>query len=309
MKTKLLTLLAVACTTLLFHTGCDPNRLNPAKEDYPSAKFELKVNEHRQSKDFVWSAKGSTISIDPSEQELQELWLTKWNTITLTASSSDKSFQGVNFSSSSPKVVHINKIDSRSCTLEYLKDSEGPVTITAQAGSYSYSFPVYSTEVIDTKGFIVHLEAPEPIDNKTLEFNCYSTYKSPVDNGNWKYKMTQTGATPGNFLSYRGPFIITIGHLIPENASFRYVANTIYQVLQPGDCTPYGINEQNALVGLPPIAAYNEHGDWSAFEGRKGILNPKVIYGSGFVYCLVKNSKEPSENHNAGVGALFEFCY
>ena len=207
-----LNLLAVAALSMcaMCFTSC--NKETPQEQKYASVDFGLKITEVRHSKTFEWDVNGNAVHIDVAEQELQELWITKWNTTTVTALPLAQGFEGVNYSSSDPNKVKVTMVDEQSCTLEYVADTDNgaPVTITAKAGDYVHSFKVFSKQTIKLEGIHFYIDGTErllklrSVAGRCLEEECVFLHQGPKK-ADW-HEVT-----------------LTIGKLEPENASFRYV--------------------------------------------------------------------------------------
>ena len=126
----------LSCSLILFNS-CNKD-LNPAPEKHTNAEFRLILTETRQGKDFIWEMRDGKPFCE--EQRLRELWVTGWNDCLLLAEGLEEGFDGVNFSSSDPGKVRIEKIDSYRCHLRYIADSPEGISIHAEAGSKTHSF-------------------------------------------------------------------------------------------------------------------------------------------------------------------------
>lgn len=221
------TLLAAAALALCAACFSSCKKDNPAEVNYASADFVLKISEERQSHTFEWDVISNAVSIDPAEQKLQELWVTKWNKVTVTALPKDAGFEGVNYSSLDPKSVKVIKVDDQTCTLEYIADSSSPVTISANAGSYVHSFKVHSKEVIELEGVAWQLKGrtgdPIYLESKLIPGKWKGSDYTEQDLIKQRayYKKFDSKE---EYLAFM-PATTTILNLIPENASFRRVVN------------------------------------------------------------------------------------
>lgn len=289
MKHTIYNLLAAAalsfCAVCFVSCG---DQLNPKPEQVPSVDFDLRVSELRQSHTFEWNVAGNKIGIDPAEQELQELWVTKWNTCTVFAIGKEPSFQGVNFSSSNPKSVRINKVDGNRATLEWVGDSDTPVTITASAGDYTHSFQVYSKDVIRLAGVEFfhdfYLDGNETRDvAKATEPNEFGEF---MDFTGW------SPVQPDLKWNERGPIHVRIGKLVPENASFRYVVKTDIQENVRN-------SEDRMMKDFVPNGLV--HKDFSEFQGKETYLNKNdhdIRQGDYILFYFNVDSKEPVNKEN-----------
>lgn len=298
MKHTIYNLLAAAA--LSFCAACFVScgdQLNPKPEQVASVDFDLKVSEVRQSHTFEWDVAGNRISIDPAEQELQQLWVTTWNTCTVSAIGKNSSFEGVNFSSSDPKAVKISRKDNRSCILEYAADSNSPVTITASAGDYTHSFQVFSKEVIPLEGVeFFHdflLDGNETRDvakatgpNEYGEFNNFTGFYAIQPGRKWKEKT---------------PIHVRIGKLVPENASFRYVVKTW---VEENNSNP----EARLMKDFVPNG--NVRKDFSEFQGKQTDMsvNDNDRRNANYVlFYFNVNSKEPVNEQNRISGYYYDW--
>ena len=269
------------------------NKDNPKEENYASVDFELKINEVRQSKTFTWDVTGNKVAIDPAEQELQELWVTAWNTVTVTALPLATGFQGANYSSSDPKKVKVTKVDDQSCTIEYVADTEGnvPVTITAKAGTYVHSFSVYTKEVIMITGI-----------EFWHDFNLDGNEELTI--ANVGIRNSQGGADMQHGTAFtqiqndlpkteRHKIYIRIGKLVPENASFRYVVKT--EVVEKSD-------EQ--IATFPRGSQQKDFEEFVGLETYMNKNNTNLIVNTICFFFNV-NSKTPVNNGNFDGGCFY----
>lgn len=202
------------CLLLLAACCKDPN---PTFIEYPDAEFVLTVTENRQrSHEFIWNYDESThsLAIDPKEQELQELWVTRWNECTLSADSAAPSFAGVNFESDNPAVVAVEMLDARTCRLTYVSDSGPlPVRISVRTGSRSSqkTFKVYSKDAIELEHVKIRIGEEIVLTPRQAEGNYAQRTVAKLA------KVVTDWSDP-----FQGAEIEIVG-LVPENASWRFV--------------------------------------------------------------------------------------
>lgn len=301
---------------ILLAAACEKSP-NPEIKKFAEADFDITLTETRQTHDFVYAYDkvSGTLSIDPKEQKLQELWVTKWNNVTLSAEGLEAGFEGVNASSSAPETIRISRKDPRTFSLEYLGDGQAVITVWS-GEKYSYSFDVFAKEVIDLEyvemgitdqdGFrTVKLKAQEYHDFESLnaydeygytadstfvtfctEYLKFKDYRKPkrVD----KYIEGFPGKSKYCDQEHDGVYFEIMG-LHPENSSWRCA--TLKANISPR----VSITEMNEKVGLGvyikqmqqidqlfPNPNYNEEADldWSCVEGRKAYT---VFLDSGTV--------------------------
>lgn len=193
---------------------------NPSEQPKPDAEFILSIQEDRQGRILDWALSSSNvISVPVEQQKLQELWVTAHNVCTLTASSADPAFDGVNVSSSNPDKVRIEKEgdSGRTFRLVYAGPTAPgqPVTVTATAGAHSHSFKVSSTKVIDAEYIVLTFTDGDVVE----EVRAKAGARSP--------ELSYLKKT----IVYRGepldPYIEGIGFsidIIPENCSWTRFA-------------------------------------------------------------------------------------
>lgn len=227
--------------------SCDKENKNEFVP-HADAEFSMKISELRQSHEFIWHyTQDGRLSC--LEQNLQELWVTFWNECILESYSDDEKFDGVNFSSSHPELVRIEKIDERSCRLVYVADSpEGmEIEICAFTDNIRKSFTVHSKSSIGISGILVSINGKELI----LPFKG-------EDSGN---QDTVLEPVVKDVRTYKGD-LFEIVDLVPENASFRYVKRFT--------SSPVTMTAKEDIYGPWPkdeMGVYDV--DWSEIQGRK----------------------------------------
>lgn len=296
---KIHTFLATAA--LLFCAVCSTscNKDNPAEVNYASADFALKASEFRQSHTFDWDVLPSgQVSIPESEQKLQELWVTKWNTVTVFALPKDSKFEGVNFSSSDTRKVKVRKIDDRSCELEWMGDTADgeTISINANAGSYSHTLRVYAKEVIELKGFHVEFCG--------YKF-CTKLWPTDEDLNIQRHQWTldwekikantakdEDGKTIPKEIFDKKPLYISVKSLEPENASFRY-------------CTYLMVHYPNATQeSTLPITPYPQHKtdmDFADIVGKTAIFLTQSGQADRLVIRFLTNSKTKEKTDDSTI--------
>lgn len=209
--------------------------------------FTLSLSESRQSGNFIWKIKDGGLSCE--EQSMNELWVTYWNSCILSAHSEDPAFDGVNFRSSDPSLVRIDKIDESSCRLVYVSDSQegASISITASTDNISHSFPVHSRSEIALEAVLVSINGKE-----------YLLEEMGTDSGN---KDTVIEPVLDDIRGYEGD-LFTIVSLVPENASFRFVKRfTSSPITKTDRHETYG-EWPSTEEGIRDV-------DWSEIEGRQ----------------------------------------
>lgn len=291
----------LSCSLILFNS-CNKD-LNPAPEKHTDAEFRLILTETRQGKDFIWEMRDGKPFCE--EQRLRELWVTGWNDCLLLAEGLEEGFDGVNFSSSDPGKVRIEKIDSYRCHLRYIADSPEGISIHAEAGSKTHSFQLFSKERIEPEGISLSIGGRE----LHLDFNPRHKYPYIYDGQPvskhiklgknlqfyvWYDEGKQEIALYDGDKPWEGE-VLEIGELIPENASFRHVVNWISRH-DGGDWYNGGVNcvLREDFGPWPQGGWQNSEGftglDWSEVQGRKvTVLRPGLLSG----FFILKDSKLP----------------
>lgn len=286
-------LLALGALILCAMCSVSCNKDNPREENYASVDFSFKITEVRHSKTFTWDVVANAVAIDPAEQELQELWITSYNTVTVTALPLAQGFEGVNYSSSDPKRVKVLKVDAQACTLEYVGDTaEGaPVTITAKAGEFTHSFKVFSKEVIPLEG----VEFWHDFENDGNEVCHIAKTYGPNEYGEFNTFTGHSNIQPNRTKYERGPMHVRIGKLVPENASFRYVVKT-------------KVEEHSNYPVMKDFVGYgDQRKDFSEFQGKETDMNyvyNNIEYNYVLFYFNV-NTKEPQNKENRICGFYY----
>lgn len=293
----------IAAAALLFCAVCSVscNKDNPAEVNYASADFALKASEFRQSHTFEWDVLPSgQVSIPESEQKLQELWVTKWNTVTVFALPKDSKFEGVNFSSSDTRKVKVKKIDERTCELEWVGDTADgeTVSINANAGSYSHTLRVYAKEVIELKGFHVEFCGYKfctklwPTDAELDGFPAHTITLNvnKILDGTAKDEEGQTVTIEG--LQSKKNAYITVLSLEPENASFRYCTYLMVHY-------PNGTEE--STLPITPYPQFVTDMDFSEIQGKTAFFSSQSGNGDRLVIRFLTNSKTKEKTEEATI--------
>ena len=305
---KQLLTLGLASVMLVPMTSCRKD--NPKIHNYPEADFQIRITETRQSHDFIYNydKDGGSLAIDEKEQKLQELWVTAWNDTRLEFIGAGSGFQGANISSSDSDVIKIIDNNDGSYSLKY--QSDGSAVIKAWTGEkYSYEFTVYAKERIELEGINMKYGDFDLVARRnssvrhpyTLYSEILESKRIPLDvlvyvfGGKDGMKVYDKD---GQRLTVDSPAtVLTIGSLIPENASFRHVVNWFSRHVKTVDkWSDYAcvIPDENAdwpQGGFENSLGYT-HLDWSEIQGRSvGVLLPGMM--SSFAFLI--NNKKPDK--------------
>lgn len=250
MKSKLLAKLAlgVGCLVALCDSCTKTNEFVP----HADVPFSIELREMRHSHEFVWRLEQNGL-ICP-EQEKQELWVTAHNTCIIEAQSEDAKFDGVNFSSSRPSAIRIEKIDEKSCRLIYVSDEMEGVTISAFTDNIRHSFTLYSKSVIELESVRVALGKTEyMLPVRKEEYSDLIKFE-PAIKDIWSHP------TDGE--------LFTVLDLVPENASVR-------KVKAWGSSRFLDLDEElNRDYGPWPTNTDERNLDWSELKGRQFWYSP-----------------------------------
>ena len=289
-------------------TSC--RKENPKIHNYPEADFQIRITETRQAHDFIYNydKSGGSLTIDEKEQKLQELWVTAWNDTRVEFIGTGAGFQGANISSSAPDVIKVIDNNDGSYSLKYMSD--GSALIKAWTGDkYSYAFTVFAKERIELEGINMKYGEFDLIARRnssvhhpyTLYSEILESKRIPLDKLVYVFGGREGMLVydkDGRRLTEDSPAaVLTIGSLIPENASFRHVVHwysrhartitnwTDYVCVIPDE------NAQWPQGGFENTLGYT-HLDWSEIQGRSvGVLLPGMM--SSFAFLI--NNKVPDK--------------
>ena len=299
--------------------------LNPKPEPHVDVDFSLNVEELRQSHTFLWNVLDAGVMC--AEQSIQEIWVTDWNKCEVVSFSDDPSFDGVNFSSSSPEIVKVVKTGEATCQLVRVGDSSGEgVVITASTGENTHSFVVFSKSVIPLES--VHVRYG--YEDYWLKKDATQKYPYMVyadQQGCYKYRL---GKKRFGYADVEGVRFfdenmdevtlesettrLEILGLVPENASFRYVVNwyscnsnkvsswdnAFCIIPKEVDPWPAGHNEKSAgFMGL----------DWAEIQGsHTEVLLPGLFCSFSFlVGCDVPEQPKRLSEYRIGETETYRF--
>lgn len=127
-------LLNIAVMTAILAAGIVSNsckKIDPeaAGESFPAAAFTLSAVEDRYAPEpYRWTISKNGVT-DSVSEELDEMYVTRYNTVTLEVKPTGTGFQGVNVRSSNPASVRVTQLDQTHYDLSYLKEGESDITV------------------------------------------------------------------------------------------------------------------------------------------------------------------------------------
>lgn len=98
-------------------------------ETYPAAAFTLSAVEDRYTYfNFPWTISKTGVT-DSVNEDIDKMYVTKYNTLTLEVKGTGAGFQGVNVKSSNAEAVRVTQLDANHYDLSYLKDGEADISV------------------------------------------------------------------------------------------------------------------------------------------------------------------------------------
>ena len=214
--------------------------------DSPTAEsvdFDIEIRENRHGRVFIWNVDKSGRT-DSVEEDIDDLYVTKYNSVELSVSSSDSRFSGVAVETSADKVVSVKRIGENTFRLGYEGDGEAAIQVWtgSKNGPTSRRIHVHGKREIHLKGIWMscqrwHIdlekETAEKVGKDTVflvkeviynEATHSSTGGTKIYLGKDRdvyYEGGHRRYTFETWYEYR-----TIG-LEPENASFRYLMSAM----------------------------------------------------------------------------------
>ncbi len=214
--------------------------------DSPTAEnvdFDIEIRENRHGRIFIWNV-GKSGRTDSVEEDIDDLYVTKYNSVELSVSSSDSRFSGVAVETSADKVVSVKRIGENTFRLGYEGDGEAAIQVWtgSKNGPTSRRIHVRGKREIHLKGIWMscqrwHIdlekETAEKVGKDTVflvkevvynEATHSSTGGTKIYLGKDRdvyYEGGHRRYTFETWYEYK-----TIG-LEPENASFRYLMSAM----------------------------------------------------------------------------------
>lgn len=119
---------ALILTAAMSITACQKDPY-AGGEQLASAPFTLSAVEDRNTYfTFPWTISKAGVT-DSVNEDIDEMYVTKYNTVTLVVTPSGSGFQGVNVRSSNEAAVSVNKLDETHYDLAYVADGEADISV------------------------------------------------------------------------------------------------------------------------------------------------------------------------------------
>ena len=121
----------LALTGVVIIAGCkehyDP--LNPETSDLPEAAFTLSAVEDRYAPEpYLWTISKNGVT-DSVSEEIDDMYVTRYNKLTLAVNGTGAGYKGVNVESSDPKTVQVQELAAGSYALVYVRDGDADITV------------------------------------------------------------------------------------------------------------------------------------------------------------------------------------
>lgn len=218
----------------------------------PSASFTLSAVEDRYAPfnyDWTISRDGRTDSV---REQIDDMYVTHYNKLTLVVTPTGAGFQGVNVTTSNPEAVRITKIDQTHYDLSYLKDGEADISVFngSRKDEYRITFHIAAKhEIFPTAVVFLYdegterekeIRATEWFIDEQQDFKSYYidfiNYHKPLDYRVLYYQPdgfhivmagSEEGAMPPRVLHS-----LRFLRVEPENTSFRTLsfASSTYNI-------------------------------------------------------------------------------
>lgn len=129
MNTYLPYRIVLVFTMALYISSCNTQDPNEGFESFPAAAFTLSAVEDRYAPEpYLWTISKNGVT-DSVSEELDQMYVTRYNTVTLEVKPTGAGFQGVNVRSSNTAAVRVTQLDQTHYDLSYLKEGEADITV------------------------------------------------------------------------------------------------------------------------------------------------------------------------------------
>ena len=210
-------MMVAACAAV----SCDkdkPDEKNPPVVEVPAAPFTLTAVESRNGHDYPWTISRAGVT-DSVEEELDEMWLTMYNSIVVTVNPDGPGeFPGFNVRSSNTQVVEVKNISGNSFELQRSFAQRGTeATIEVWNGSGSTmqktSFQVKAKQMIEPTAFVFE------VDGKRIEVPLYYSWQEGDQHAVTILTIPESEKDANTNVIHK----IVCAGVVPENASCDYV--------------------------------------------------------------------------------------
>lgn len=272
-------------------SGCkehyDP--LNPETSDLPEAAFTLSAVETRGTDvEFPWaiSKSGKTDSVN---EEIDDMYVTHYNKLTLAVNGTGAGYKGVNVESSDPKAVQVQELAAGSYALVYVRDGEADITVwngAKRKSSTKVTFHVNAIKEIPPKEVLfIYDEGTkrEKIVKAKLWVDNEKDFRELWEQHHYVPERRILGRDDYSLLWVRGQeetedldpelgcTIHTMRYLKvePENVSFRKIKFTTEH------WEKWFVDTE---LWYPWLAEHGYKFDWSAYEGDFGDMHKNTYF-------------------------------
>lgn len=286
------------------------------KEDVDSpteenVDFDIEIRENRHGRIFIWNVdkSGRTDSI---EEDIDDLYVTKFNSVELAVSSPDPLFSGVGMESSASKVVSVKRTGDSTFRLAYEGDGEADILVWtgSKNGPTSRRIHVRGKREIHLKGIWMscqrwHIDLEKETAEKVGKDTVFlvkeviyneATHSSTGGTKIYLGKLNDVYYDGGHRrCTYETWYEFNSIGIEPENASFRYLKAVMTDYDTGFDATATSSEYWKAVSIRPTdnwfdemLDGYDE--DISSLTGRRIFLH-ETEYGNllGFrVYTVEK---------------------
>ncbi|MCR5243627.1 MAG: hypothetical protein K6C37_02660 [Bacteroidales bacterium] len=215
--------------------------------DSPTAEnvdFDIEIRENRHGRIFIWNVDKSGRT-DSVEEDIDDLYVTKFNSVELAVSSPDPLFSGVGMESSASKVVSVKRTGDSTFRLAYEGDGEADILVWtgSKNGPTSRRIHVRGKREIHLKGIWMscqrwHIDLEKETAEKVGKDTVFlvkeviyneATHSSTGGTKIYLGKLNDVYYNENNFKRYTFEtwYEFRTLKLEPENASLRYLKSAM----------------------------------------------------------------------------------
>lgn len=228
-------MLGVAVAGSLTSCKKDPNaENNPPVVSIAGTPFTLSAEETRGDTQYVfpWTVSKTGVT-DSVKEELDEMTVTSFNTITFTAKpDGGGDFPGVNVRSSNVGAVQVSMKGNTQFSLKYIGDGESTITVWNgnEGGNTTVTFNVQARKTIPVEGLLVRIDGKEYTIKAVTAPTWQELYQAMRDNPFYTVPYLSDekvqhiyGVSWYSFYTKEevNPLKVEILHLVPENTTYR----------------------------------------------------------------------------------------
>ena len=194
-----------------------PDEKNPPVVEVPAAPFTLTAVESRNGHDYPWTISRAGVT-DSVEEELDEMWLTMYNSIVVTVTPDGAGeFPGFNVRSSHTDAVEVVNVTGNSFELKRSfaqRASESTIEVWNGSGAnvQKTSFQVKAKQMIEPTAFVFE------VDGKRIEVPLYYSWQEGDKNAVTILTIPESEKDANTNVIHK----IVCAGVVPENASCDY---------------------------------------------------------------------------------------